>query len=87
MPEGTIIFILLIAELSAAVAVIVYCLRLARKYRRIEADMQCIYQGTVHQVVDIVCDNNDWFMRKVRLHSDTYPYVIEVPISEVRIIY
>jgi hypothetical protein len=69
---------------SAAVGAVVYCLRLAAKYRRIEADMRCIYEGTVHHVVEIIYDNNDWFMRKVRLHTDTFPYVVDKLISEVR---
>lgn len=86
MPEGTIICMMLVVVLSAAVGVIVYCLRLARKYRRIEADMSCIYEGAVHHVIDIVYDGNDWFMRKVRLHTDTYPYVVDMLISEVRTI-
>jgi hypothetical protein len=70
--------------LSAAVGAVVYCLRLASKYRRIEADMQCICDGTVHHVVDIIYDKNDWFMRKVRLHSDTFPFVVDRLISDVR---
>ena len=86
MPEGTVIFIMFAFVLSAALGMVVYCLRLARKFRRIEADMNCIYEGTVHHVVDIIYDRNDWFLRKVRLHTDTYPYVVDVPISEVRII-
>jgi F0F1-type ATP synthase membrane subunit a len=86
MPEGTIICIMLVFVLSAAVGVVGYCLWLARRYRRIEADMQCIYEGTVHHVVDIIYDNNDWFLRKVRLHIDTYPYVVDKLISEVRAI-
>jgi len=84
MPEGTFICIMLVFVLSAAVGAVVYCLRLSAKYRRIEADMRCICDGTVHQVVDIIYDNNDWFMRKVRLHSDTFPYVVDKLISEVR---
>lgn len=86
MPEGTIICMMLVVVLSAAVGVIVYCLWLARKYRRIEADMSCIYEGAVHHVIDIIYDGNDWFMRKVRLHIDTYPYVVDTLISEVRTI-
>ncbi len=84
MPEGTLICLLFGMVLSAAVGIVVYCLRLARKYKRIEADMQCIYDGTLHHVVDIVYDSNDWFLRKVRLHTDVYPYVVDVLISEVR---
>jgi hypothetical protein len=84
MPEGTIICIMIVSVLAAALGMAVYCLRLARKYRRVEADMRCIYEGTLHQVVDIVFDRDDWFMRKVRLHSEVYPYVVEVLISEVR---
>lgn len=86
MPEGTIICVLFAFVLSGAVGMIVYCLRLASKYRRIEADMHCIYKGTMHHVVDIVYDQGDWFMRKVRLHTDIYPYVLDVLISEVRAI-
>ena len=86
MPEGTIICMMLVVVLSAAVGVIVYCLWLARKYRRIEADMSCIYEGAVHHVIDIIYDGNEWFMRKVRLHIDTYPYVVDTLISEVRTI-
>lgn len=84
MPEGTIICVLLVFVLSGAAGMIVYCLKLSRIYRRIEADMQCIYEGTRHHVVDIVYDRRDWFMRKALLHADVYPYVIEVLISEVR---
>lgn len=84
MPEGTIICILLLFALSAAVGMIAYCLRLARKYRMIETDKHCIYEGTVHHVVDIIYDRDDWFMGKARLHTDSYPYVVEVPISELR---
>lgn len=73
-----------VVVLSAALGAVVYCLRLARKYKRIEADMQCVYQGSVHHVVDIIYDDNDWFMRKVRLHSATYPYVVDKLISDVR---
>lgn len=86
MPEGSFICIMLVFVLLAAVAMVVYCLRLAAKYRRIEADMQCVYHGTVHHVVDIIYDGNDWFMRKVRLHSDAFPYVVDTLISEVRTI-
>jgi len=84
MPEGTIICIMLLFVLSAALGMIAYCLGLARKYRMIETDMHCIYEGTIHHVVDIIYDHNDWFMRKARLHIDTYPYAVEVPISELR---
>ncbi len=83
MPEGTIICILFALVLSSAVGMVVYCLRLARKFRRIEADMNCIYDGTMHHVVDIIYDP-DWFLRKVRLHTDVYPYVVDVLISEVQ---
>lgn len=83
MPEGTIICVLFVFVLWAAVGLVAYCLRLARKYRRIEVDMRCIYKGAVHHVVEVVYDGNDWFMRKVRLHTDTYPYVVDVLISEV----
>lgn len=86
MPEGTIICIMLVLFLLATVGVVVYCLRLARKYKRVEADMQCIHEGAEHHIVDIIYDGNDWFMRKVRLHTETYPYVVDVPISEVRVI-
>jgi len=84
MPEGTFICIMFVFVLSAVVGAVVYCLRLSAKYKRIEADMRCIYEGTVHHVVDIIYDNNDWFMRKVRLHSDTFPYVVDRLISDVR---
>lgn len=86
MPEGTTICILLVFVLSAMVGMVVYCLWLAGKYRRIEADMCCIYEDTMHHVIEVVFDSDDWFMRKVRLHTDTYPYVVEVLISEVRAI-
>ncbi|MFA7403883.1 MAG: hypothetical protein WC007_07815 [Pelobacteraceae bacterium] len=85
MPEGTVICIMLVLFLFATVGVVVYCLRLARKYKRVEADMQCIHEGAEHNIVDIIYDGNDWFMRKVRLHTDTYPYVVDVPISEVKV--
>lgn len=84
MPEGTVICILFIFVLATAVGMVVYCLRLARKYRRIEADMQCIYGERQHHVVDIIYDRDDWFLRKARLHTDEYPYVRDVLISEVR---
>lgn len=86
MPEGTVICIIFAFVLSSALGMVAYCLQLARKFRRIEADMNCIYEGTEHHVVDIIYDRNDWFLRKVRLHTDTYPYVVDVPISEVRTI-
>jgi hypothetical protein len=70
--------------LTGAAGAAVYCLRLASKYKRIEADMACVYEGTVHRIIDIIYDQNDWFLRKVRLHKDEYPYVAEVLISEVR---
>lgn len=83
MPEGTVICILLVFALSAAVGMAVYSLRLARKYRIIETDRHCIYEGAIHHVVEIIDDRDDWFMRKARLHTDTYPYVVDVPISEL----
>lgn len=86
MPEGTIICILFGLVLSSAVGMVAYCLWLARKYKKIEADMRCVYAGAVHHVIAIVFDRDDWFMRKVRLHTDIYPYVVEVLISEVRTI-
>jgi hypothetical protein len=86
MPEGTIICILFVFVLSSAAGAVVYCLHLARKYKKVESDRECIYEGTVHHVVDIIFDGNDWFMRKVRLHTDVYPYVVDVLISEVRTI-
>lgn len=86
MPEGTVICIMFVFVLSTAVGLVVYCLRLAGKYRKIEADMNCIYKGTTHHVVDIIYDRDDWFLRKVRLHTDIYPYVVDVLISEVRTI-
>lgn len=86
MPEGTIICILFVFVMISAVGMVVYCLRLARKYRRIEADRQCIYESAQHHVVDIIYDRNDWFMRKARIHTDAYPYVVDVLISEVRTI-
>jgi hypothetical protein len=84
MPGGTVVCILFVFVLSAAMGMIAYCLRLARKYRMIETDMHCIYEGTIYHVVDIIYDRNDWFMRKARLHTDTYPFVVDVPISELR---
>lgn len=84
MPEGTVICILLLFVLSAALGMVAYCLGLARRYRMIEKDKRCIHEGAVHHVVEIIYDRDDWFMRKARLHSDTYPYVVEVPISELR---
>lgn len=86
MPEGSTICIMLVFVLTAALGAGAYCLRLARKYKRIEADMRCLHEGVVHPVLEIIYDRNDWFMRKVRLHTETYPYVIDVPISEVRCI-
>jgi hypothetical protein len=71
---------------SASAGMVLYCLRLAAKYRRIETDMRCIYNDRVYQVVDVIYDHNDWFMRKVRLHTDTFPYVTDTLISEVRTI-
>lgn len=85
MPEGTILCVMLVFVLSASTGVVVYCLRLARKYRRIETDMNCIYENTMHPVIEIIFSADDWFMRKVRLHTDAYPYVIEVLISEVKV--
>jgi flagellin-like protein len=46
MPEGTIIFVMFAFVLTGAVGAAIYCLRLASKYKRIEADMACIYEGT-----------------------------------------
>lgn len=86
MPEGTIICILFGFVLSSAVGMVAYCLWLARKYRKIEEDMCCIYNGALHHVIEIVFDRDDWFLRKVRLHTDMYPYVVEVLICEVRTI-
>lgn len=86
MPEGSFICAMLVLILSAAAGMVLYCLRLARKYKRVEEDGNCIYEGAVHHVVEIIYDHNDWFMRKVRLHTDVYPYVVEVLISEVRTI-
>ena len=83
MPEGSLIIMMLVAVLAVTAGMVVYCLRLARKYRRIEADMQCIYEGAVHKIDMIVFDRNDWFLRKVRLHTSSYPYVVEVLISEI----
>ncbi|NJD90006.1 MAG: hypothetical protein FIA91_00580 [Geobacter sp.] len=74
---------MLLPVLAVTAGMGVYCLRLARKYRRIEADMQCIYEGVVHKIDMIIFDRNDWFLRKVRLHTSSYPYVVEVLISEV----
>ena len=86
MPEGSLIIMMLVPVLAVAIAVVAYCLRLARKYRRIEADMQCLYGGEVHKIDLIIFDRNDWFLRKVRLHTSSYPYVVEVLISEVNTI-
>lgn len=83
MPEGSILCMMLALLLSAVAGVVIYCLRLCRKYQKIEADMQCVYAGAVHKVDQIVFDRNDWFLRKVRFHTTTYPYVVEVLISEV----
>jgi len=83
MSDGTFICIMFVFVLSELVGLIAYCLHLARKYKRIQADMCCVYKGTVHRVIEIVYDSNDWFMRKVRLHSEVYPYVVDVLISEV----
>lgn len=83
MPEGSLILLMLVPVLAVATGIAGYCLRLARKYRRVEADMQCIYAGAVHKIDLIVFDRNDWFLRKVRLHTSSYPYVVEVLISEV----
>ena len=83
MPEGSLIFMMLVPVLAVATGMVVYCLLLARKYRRIEADMQCIYEGEQHKIDLIIFDRNDWFLRKVRLHTSSYPYVVEVLISEV----
>ena len=83
MPEGSLIILMLVAVLAVAIGIVVHCLGLARKYRRIEADMQCRYAGAVHKIDLIIFDRNDWFLRKVRLHTNTYPYVVEVLISEV----
>lgn len=84
MPEGTIIGIMLVFVVSASACMVAYCLWLARKYRKIATDMCCMYEDTMHHVIEIVYDADDWFMRKVRLHTDTYPYVVEVLISDVR---
>lgn len=86
MPEGSLFFVMTIPVLAVATGMGVYCLRLARKYRRIEADMQCIYEGEVHKIDLIIFDRNDWFLRKVRLHTSSYPYVVEVLISEVSVL-
>jgi hypothetical protein len=83
MPEGSLIIMMVVPVLAMAAGIVVYCLRLARKYRRIEADMQCIYEGELHKIDLIIFDRNDWFLRKVRLHTNSYPYVVEVLISEV----
>lgn len=83
MPEGSVLCIMLALLLSTAAGMVVYCLRLYRKYQKIEADMQCVYAGEVHKVDQIVFDRHDWFLRKVRFHTSTYPYVVELLISEV----
>lgn len=70
--------------LLAAFGMVAYCLWLSRLYKKVETDMSCLYQGTVYHVIGVVYDRNDWFMRKVRLHTDSYPYVVEVLMSEVR---
>lgn len=75
---------MLVLMLFATFGMVAYCLWLSRVYKKVEADMSCLYHGTVYHVLDVVYDRNDWFMRKVRLHTDTYPYVLEVLISEVR---
>jgi hypothetical protein len=74
---------MLLFVLSAAVGTVAYCLWLAAKYKRIETDMCCVCDGRVHHIVDIIYDYNDWFMRKVRLHSDDYPYFVDKLVSEV----
>ena len=86
MREGTIIGFMLIAIFFAALVMIGYCLCLSRKYRRIESDRQCLYKGTVYKVIAVVYNGNDWFMRKARLQTDSYPYVVEVFISDIRIV-
>lgn len=86
MREGTMIGFMLIANFLATLFIIGYCLCLSRKYRRIESDRLCRYKGTVYKVIDIVYNGNDWFMRKARLQTDSYPYVVEVFISDVRIV-
>lgn len=83
MPEGSLICMMLAVVLSATVSMVIYCLRLARKYKKIEADMLCIYEGEVHKVDEIVFCRDDWFLRKVRFHTSAYPHVVEVLISEV----
>lgn len=86
MREGTIIGFMLVANFFAALVMIGYCLCLSRKYSRIESDRLCRYKGTVYKVIDIVYNSEDWFMRKARLQTDSYPYVVEVFISDVRIV-
>ncbi len=87
MPEGSFICAMFALVLTAALGVVVYVLRLARKYRMVEKSMLCFYEGTIHKVMDIIYDHNDWFLRKVRLHTDSYPYVVDVLISDVKVIY
>lgn len=86
MPEGTIICLMFGLVFSGAIGAVVYCLHLARKYARVESDRQCCYNGTIHKVLAVVYDSNDWFMRRVRLQTDVYPYVLEVLIADIRII-
>lgn len=86
MPEGSIILMCFGLVIAVSFAVAVYCLQLARKYRRIERDMRCIHEGAEQGVMEIIYDRNDWFIRSVRLHKDTYPYYVDVLISDVRTI-
>lgn len=83
MPEGSVICIMLVLVLLASLAMVGYCLQLARKYRKIEADMHCRYAGEEHKIDEIIFNRDDWFLRKVRFHTSSYPYVTEVLISEV----
>lgn len=83
MGEGIIIILMLILVLLTAAAIIVYSMRLAQKYRRIEQSRQCIYDGELHKVDEIIYNRDDWFLRKVRFHTSHYPYVLEVLISDI----
>lgn len=74
---------MMLMVLAVATGMGVYCLCLAKKYRRIETDMQCVYEGERHKIDMIVYDRKDWFLRKVRFHTSSYPYVVEVLISEI----
>ena len=85
MGEGIIIIMMLVLMLLAAAGIIVYSMRLAQKYRRVEQDRQCVYEGELHKVDEIIYNRDDWFLRKVRFHTSNYPYVVEVLISEVQI--